>query len=289
MNSVAATCCFCYNGLLRKWYCFHPSKFILTSRLFRSDLQKPGPNTETSRYPSDRSYRSGGSAETHTGSGSQRGDDDAQPQWNHPKCESNLILLQNLWFLSHFDWWICSSHPDDSSECGLHPDLQGLCGQPGGVCGHEYQGIAHFMYSRQFSFVLEKIRNHSGQPSYYYYYYSCFATITSNSFGCIFLITCLTFGLPQGMYTLMARCEELDRSMQPIHTLAAQIRDIKRTLEFLEALCKWRSLLWTSIQQHTASRKWLQRTRMSSSEHFCTGGAHTHTHAHSHSYTASKA
>lgn len=42
----------------------------------------------------------------------------------------------------------------------------------------------------------------------------------------------------QGMYTLMARCEELDRSMQPIHTLAAQIRDIKRTLDALEAICK---------------------------------------------------
>uniref|UniRef100_A0A1A8BMM8 Chromosome 17 open reading frame 59 n=1 Tax=Nothobranchius kadleci TaxID=1051664 RepID=A0A1A8BMM8_NOTKA len=42
----------------------------------------------------------------------------------------------------------------------------------------------------------------------------------------------------KGMYTLMARCEELDRSMQPIHTLAAQIRDIKRTLDTLEAMCK---------------------------------------------------
>ncbi|TWW56401.1 BLOC-1 related complex subunit 6 [Takifugu flavidus] len=42
----------------------------------------------------------------------------------------------------------------------------------------------------------------------------------------------------KGMYTLMARCEELDRSMQPIHTLAAQIRDVKRTLDALEALCK---------------------------------------------------
>lgn len=42
----------------------------------------------------------------------------------------------------------------------------------------------------------------------------------------------------QGMYTLMARCEELDRSMQPIHALAAQIRDIKRTLDALETICK---------------------------------------------------
>ncbi|XP_042327667.1 BLOC-1-related complex subunit 6 [Sceloporus undulatus] len=42
----------------------------------------------------------------------------------------------------------------------------------------------------------------------------------------------------KGMYTLMARCEELDRSMQPVHTLAKQIREIKRTLEVFEALCK---------------------------------------------------
>ncbi|KAK3540303.1 hypothetical protein QTP70_029599 [Hemibagrus guttatus] len=42
----------------------------------------------------------------------------------------------------------------------------------------------------------------------------------------------------KGMYTLMARCEELDRSMQPIQALAAQIRDIKRTLDALEAICK---------------------------------------------------
>ncbi|KAL4645958.1 BLOC-1-related complex subunit 6 isoform X2 [Arapaima gigas] len=42
----------------------------------------------------------------------------------------------------------------------------------------------------------------------------------------------------KGMYTLMARCEELDRSMQPIHSLAKQIRDIKQTLDVLETLCK---------------------------------------------------
>ncbi|XP_063157447.1 BLOC-1-related complex subunit 6 [Candoia aspera] len=42
----------------------------------------------------------------------------------------------------------------------------------------------------------------------------------------------------KGMYTLMARCEELDRSMQPIHILADQIREIKRTLEAFEAVCK---------------------------------------------------
>lgn len=42
----------------------------------------------------------------------------------------------------------------------------------------------------------------------------------------------------KGMYTLMARCEELDRSMQPVHTLAKQIREIKRTLETFEAIYK---------------------------------------------------
>ncbi|CAL8368922.1 unnamed protein product [Lota lota] len=42
----------------------------------------------------------------------------------------------------------------------------------------------------------------------------------------------------KGMYTLMARCEELDRSMKPIHTLGTQIHDIKRTLDALEAICK---------------------------------------------------
>ncbi|TRY66862.1 hypothetical protein DNTS_033029 [Danionella cerebrum] len=42
----------------------------------------------------------------------------------------------------------------------------------------------------------------------------------------------------KGMYTLMARCEELDRSMQPIQSLAAQIRDIKRTLDALETIFK---------------------------------------------------
>jgi len=52
-----------------------------------------------------------------------------------------------------------------------------------------------------------------------------------------FLICLCLFLYFQGMYTLMARCEELDRSMQPIHTLAAQIRDIKRTLDALETIC----------------------------------------------------
>ncbi|GCB67165.1 BLOC-1-related complex subunit 6 [Scyliorhinus torazame] len=42
----------------------------------------------------------------------------------------------------------------------------------------------------------------------------------------------------KGMYTLMARCEELDRSMQPILVLSKQIHEVKRTLEMFETLCK---------------------------------------------------
>ncbi|XP_004604898.1 BLOC-1-related complex subunit 6 [Sorex araneus] len=42
----------------------------------------------------------------------------------------------------------------------------------------------------------------------------------------------------KGMYTLLARCEELERALQPVQGLARQIRDIRRTLEVLEALCK---------------------------------------------------
>lgn len=85
------------------------------------------------------------------------------------------------------------------------------------------------MCSKQFNYVLKRkwVTNPSGST-----------IIASSSFECSFLFACLSCWLPQGMYTLMARCEELDRSMQPIHTLAAQIRDIKRTLDSLEAICK---------------------------------------------------
>lgn len=93
-----------------------------------------------------------------------------------------------------------------------------------------------FMSPGQFSFVLKRVGEHSVQPSGALE--PCFAIIAFISFGSIFLSAGLMFRLPQGMYTLMARCEELDRSMQPIHTLAAQIRDVKRTLDALEALCK---------------------------------------------------
>lgn len=38
--------------------------------------------------------------------------------------------------------------PDDGSECRIHPDLQGLGGQPGGVGGHEYKGVFVCFYLR---------------------------------------------------------------------------------------------------------------------------------------------
>ncbi|XP_075270495.1 BLOC-1-related complex subunit 6 [Opisthocomus hoazin] len=42
----------------------------------------------------------------------------------------------------------------------------------------------------------------------------------------------------RAMYALVARCEELDRAMQPVPALARRIRDMKGTLERLEGLCK---------------------------------------------------
>ncbi|XP_048350574.1 BLOC-1-related complex subunit 6 [Sphaerodactylus townsendi] len=42
----------------------------------------------------------------------------------------------------------------------------------------------------------------------------------------------------RSMYTLMARCEELDRELKPVPDLARRIRDLKRLLERLEGLCK---------------------------------------------------
>ncbi|CAM9489224.1 unnamed protein product [Lampetra fluviatilis] len=42
----------------------------------------------------------------------------------------------------------------------------------------------------------------------------------------------------KAMYTLMARTEELDKGMQPVHGLAKQIKDVKRLLDHLENLCK---------------------------------------------------
>ncbi|XP_066284309.1 uncharacterized protein [Branchiostoma lanceolatum] len=42
----------------------------------------------------------------------------------------------------------------------------------------------------------------------------------------------------KAMYTLIARCEELNNSMKPVHEIAQQIKDIKKQLEAFEALCK---------------------------------------------------
>lgn len=42
----------------------------------------------------------------------------------------------------------------------------------------------------------------------------------------------------RSMYTLMARCEELDLELQPVPALARYIRDMKSTLDKLEGLCK---------------------------------------------------
>ncbi|XP_059691510.1 LOW QUALITY PROTEIN: BLOC-1-related complex subunit 6 [Gavia stellata] len=42
----------------------------------------------------------------------------------------------------------------------------------------------------------------------------------------------------RAMYALVARCEELDRAMQPVPALAKRIREMKGTLERLEGLCK---------------------------------------------------
>eukprot|EP00058_Branchiostoma_floridae_P016299 XP_002601787.1 hypothetical protein BRAFLDRAFT_279171 [Branchiostoma floridae] len=42
----------------------------------------------------------------------------------------------------------------------------------------------------------------------------------------------------KAMYTLIARCEELNNSMKPVQEIAEQIKDIKKQLEAFEALCK---------------------------------------------------
>lgn len=42
----------------------------------------------------------------------------------------------------------------------------------------------------------------------------------------------------RSMYTLIARCEELDQELKPVPDLAKRIRDLKSALERLEGLCK---------------------------------------------------
>lgn len=42
----------------------------------------------------------------------------------------------------------------------------------------------------------------------------------------------------RSMYALMAKCEELQKSMQATYDLADQIKSIKKQLDELETLCK---------------------------------------------------
>ena len=42
----------------------------------------------------------------------------------------------------------------------------------------------------------------------------------------------------KSMYTLIARCEELNASLKPLQKLAEQVKEIKRTLDVFEAICK---------------------------------------------------
>lgn len=42
----------------------------------------------------------------------------------------------------------------------------------------------------------------------------------------------------KNMYSLIAKCEELNDNMKPLYNMAAQIKDIKRTLDVLESVCK---------------------------------------------------
>ncbi|KAL9959804.1 hypothetical protein ACROYT_G033160 [Oculina patagonica] len=42
----------------------------------------------------------------------------------------------------------------------------------------------------------------------------------------------------KSMYTLIARCEELNASLKPVQNLAEQVKEIKKTLDIFEAICK---------------------------------------------------
>lgn len=42
----------------------------------------------------------------------------------------------------------------------------------------------------------------------------------------------------KSMYTLIARCEELNASLKPVQTMAEQVKEIKKTLDMFEAICK---------------------------------------------------
>lgn len=42
----------------------------------------------------------------------------------------------------------------------------------------------------------------------------------------------------KSMYTLIARCEELNASLKPVQNMAEQVKEIKKTLDAFEAICK---------------------------------------------------
>lgn len=42
----------------------------------------------------------------------------------------------------------------------------------------------------------------------------------------------------RSMYTLIARCEELNASLKPVQNMAEQVKEIKKTLDAFEAICK---------------------------------------------------
>ena len=42
----------------------------------------------------------------------------------------------------------------------------------------------------------------------------------------------------KSMYTLIARCEELNASLKPVQNMAEQVKEIKKTLDIFEAICK---------------------------------------------------
>ncbi|KAJ7354866.1 hypothetical protein OS493_029421 [Desmophyllum pertusum] len=42
----------------------------------------------------------------------------------------------------------------------------------------------------------------------------------------------------KSMYTLIARCEELNASLKPVQNMAEEVKEIKKTLDIFEAICK---------------------------------------------------
>ena len=42
----------------------------------------------------------------------------------------------------------------------------------------------------------------------------------------------------KSMYTLIARCEELNASLKPVQSMAEEVKEIKKSLDIFEAICK---------------------------------------------------